>query len=68
MKVLVVCPASIVMDAGTITLGLSLARLMMVAVDWAAERDMVLEIVLPPRVLCGLVLKEEMDKEPSAGG
>ena len=56
------------MDAGTITLGLSLARLIVVAVDWADEREMVLEIVLPPRVLCGLVVKEEMAKEPSAGG
>ena len=50
-NILVVCPASIVMDAGTITLGLSLARLMVVAVVWAAEREMVLETVLPPRVL-----------------
>ena len=49
-NILDVCPASIVMDAGTITLGLSLARLMVVEVDWAAEREMVLEIVLPPRV------------------
>ena len=56
-KVLDVCPASIVMDAGTITLGLSLARLIVVAVIWAFISS-VSDREGPPKLLLLSILKE----------